>query len=277
MKIILIGASSYVGSRIFYDLKDKYQIVGTCHKLCLSKKQIKLNITNQANVFSVIEKVKPEVIIHVANFPSPSSISGNEDFFEKVNKQATEYIVNAANKLGAKVIFISSQAANNPSNLYGKLKAESEGIVKKTKTGYAIIRPSIIYGFSPNTFNPRPFNRILSCLDNNMVGEFDTSWKLQPTYLGNISQVIDKVISFNLWNKTIPLFINELTTQYSVAKDILNQFGLKTKSIDKKLNIPQSKDSLEIFNSFNLTPKTYKQFIQVLVEEIKERSKFVFE
>lgn len=260
MKILLIGASSYVGARIYFDLRDKYEIIGTYNNNPLLDSFTKLNITNEEEVSRIFNEIKPDIVIHVANYPSPRSAVNNKENFIKLNDDATTFVVGIANKIGAKVIFISSQAANNPDNIYGKLKAESEELVTTTKAGYLILRPSMIVGFSPNTINPRPFNRILKCLDDRtIIGEFDTSWKLQPTYIGNLSQVIEKAINNNIWNKVMPVFIDELVTQYQIAQDILSKFDIKVDQINQHINIPPSKDDLREFNSFDLFPYTYKE------------------
>ena len=135
----------------------------------------------------------------------------------------------------------------------------------------------MIVGFSPNTTNPRPFNRILNCLDKNIIGEFDTSWKLQPTYLGHLSQIIEKAISDEIWNKIVPVFNNELVTQYQIAKDILKAFNLQVTSIDQNINIPPSTDDLSLFNFFDFYPRTYKEMIDVIIQEVKDRKKFILE
>ena len=111
-------------------------------------------------------------------------------------------------------------------------------------------------------------------MDNKIIGEFDTSWKLQPTYLGHIPQIIEKVINNNLWNMVVPVFIDEIVTQCQIAQDILSEFGLSVKQIDQGIDIPQSRDSLKVFNSFNLYPYTYKEVIEVIIQEIKNRNKF---
>ncbi len=179
MKILLIGASSYVGARIYFDLKDKFKIIGTYNKNPLLKTFVRLDITDRNDVLKVFNEIKPEIVIHVANYPSPRSAVNNEDNFIKLNDVGTTNVVESANEIGAKLIFISSQAANNATDIYGKLKAKSEELVTKTKAGYLIFRPSMIVGFSPNTTNPRPFNRILKCLDDRgTTSEFDTSFKI---------------------------------------------------------------------------------------------------
>lgn len=275
LTILITGASSYVGSRIYFDLKDKYYLIGTYFSNPLSDKFLKLDLSDREAVLKFFVEKKPDIVVHVANFPSPRSAVNNEEKFTKLNENSTEYIVEAANNVGAKVVFISSQAANNPDNIYGKLKVKSEEMVKVVKTGYLILRPSLMVGFSPNITNPRPFNRILSCLDNrSIVGEFDTSWKLQPSYVGHLSQAIDKVVQRDLWNKTIPIFINEIVTQFQLAHDILGPFGVSVKEVDQHMDIPLSPEDLTDMNSLKLTPNSYKEMVKLIIDEIKNRDKF---
>lgn len=273
--IFITGASSYAGSRIYFDLKDEYPLIGTYFSNPLSDKFLKLDLSDREAVHKFFEEKKPDIVVHVANFPSPRSAVNNEDKFAKLNENSTEYIVEAANNIGAKVVFISSQAANNPDNIYGELKVKSEEMVKGVKAGYLILRPSLMVGFSPNTTNPRPFNRILNCLDDRSItGEFDTSWKLQPSYVGHLSQAIDKVIQRDLWNKTIPVFINEVVTQFQLAHDILEPFGVSVKEVDQHMDIPLSPEDLTDMNSLELTPNSYREMVKLIVDEIKNRDKF---
>lgn len=275
MKLLLIGASSYVGARIFFDLKSKHNVIGTYHKNPLSQSFIKLDITNNNDVSEVFHTVNPDVIIHVANYPSPRSAVNNVENFIKLNETGTIHVVKGANEIGAKVIFISSQAASLATEIYGMLKAKSEVLVSTTKAGYLIIRPSLILGMSPNTTNPRSFNRMLKCLDDtSTVGIFDSSWKLQPTYIGHLSQVIEKTIVVNTWNRAIPVFINTLVTQYKIAQDILGSFSVNVNQDDQRILIPPSRDDIRMFTSFDLSPHTYSEIIDVIIQEIKERNKF---
>lgn len=129
-------------------------------------------------------------------------------------------------------------------------------------------------GFSPNTTNPRPFNRILKCLNEKTVSEFDMSWKLQSSYVGHLAQAIDKAIGESIWNKTIPIFINEIVTQYQIAKDILEPFGVTIKEVNQHMDTPLSPENLTDMNSLGLKPNTYKEMVKLSIEEIKERDKF---
>lgn len=64
MKILIIGASSYVGARIFIDLRDRYDVAGTYSTNRLAQEFVKLDITKKDQVSELVKKINPDVIIH---------------------------------------------------------------------------------------------------------------------------------------------------------------------------------------------------------------------
>lgn len=274
MKVLLLGANGYLGARLFYDLRDKHEVVGTYHKTQLFKDLVQLDITDKNQVQKKFETYKPDVVIQTANYPSPKQAAPDKPGYIQLNLNSTTYIREAADNVDTKVIFISSFAALNPDNIYGELKLKSEQISKKTKTGYLILRPSLILGFSPNTKNDRPFNRILRCLDSKTATEFDTSWQFQPTYIGHISDIIITALEQNISNHTVHVFCPAIETQYSTASDILRPFGIEVKPIDKNMNLPlQKRDERELVD-LGLPTCSYKKMITNIHHEIRNRDKY---
>ena len=273
-KILILGASSYLGARVYFDLRDKYALSGTYFHNRLSDYFFHLNLTDNNSVSQLFNKINPDVIIHFANYSNTKYALENKEKFAELNEKATEYVVQNSNRLQAKVIFISSVACENPNNIYGELKIKSEKSIKKIKSGYIILRPSLIFGMSPNTMSNKPFNKIIRCLNTKTKSAaFDTSWKFQPTYIGHVSQTINQIIQKNIWNKTITIFINEVVTKYQIANDILCQFDYHIKPLDLHINIQLSKDSLTNMRELNLTPSTYKDMIKTIITEIKHNQK----
>ena len=66
MKILITGASSYVGASIYARLKEKYSVVGTYNSHKLFPELEFLDITAKPRVMDFILTKKPDVIIHVA-------------------------------------------------------------------------------------------------------------------------------------------------------------------------------------------------------------------
>jgi len=271
MKILITGASSYVGARIFFDLKQKFNVVGTYNNSKLSNSFIKLDITNEQEVNQVISKNQPDIIIHVAANANARLCEANPKKAIVINEKATQYIVDAANKIGAKVIYMSTSRVINPQDIYAKTKFNSEQIVKQTKKGWIILRPSYILGFSPNTTNDRPFNRLLKNLDEGKPAIYDTSWKFQVTYIGHISEIIETVINRNINCEILPIIAIELKSRYDTAKDILTPFNIPVTAIDNHDISIVTQDNLNKLFKLKLPVYSYKQIIKKIIDDIKHR------
>lgn len=274
MKILVLGASSYVGARIYFDLQKKYEVVGTYANNRLSEKLVHLDITDRQKVSDIIQDVKPDLIVHSANNANARWCEANPEAAELLNVTSTGYIVEAADAINAKLVYISSFAAMNVGNVYGRSKLQSENITKKTKAGWIILRPSYIVGFSPNTTNDRPFNRLLRNLDDHVKAEYDTSWKFQVTWVGHLSEVIAGCIEQNINKDMIPVAARELKSRFDVAHDILTPFGVTVYPIDKKDNLPVTEDDLFKLKTLELPVYSYKEIIDKIVAEIKVRNSF---
>lgn len=274
MKILLTGANGYLGARLFFDLREHFDVIGTYNHNQLCKDFIPLDITNENQIHNIFQKYKPDIVLHTANYATARAAVNNEEEFQQVNLDSTKFITEAANEIQAKVIFTSSFAALTPNDIYGELKELSEKIIKTGPAGYLILRPSLILGYSPNTTNDRPFNRLLKHLDNTTLAEMDTSWQFQPTYIGHISEVIKTAIKKNIWNKTVHVFCPAIQSRYSTARDILEPFGITVKPIDQHMTIPlQERDEQELID-LGLPTCSYEEMVKKIHGEIENGKKF---
>lgn len=267
MKIIVIGASSYLGARIYKNLELEYETKGTFNSNQIFPSLFQLDITSQKSVQSMFEEARPDIVIHTANFNSPRNI--DEERFLAVNRDGNNNIVDHCNKIGAKLVFISSLAAETALNIYGTVKSETENLVKKNNNKYLIIRPSAIFGLSPNIHSDNLSNKLIKTIKGAGNFEYDSSWILQPTYIAHIPQIIRQVINNNLWNKTLRVFTNTPVTQYHIAGDVLDKFGLKATPLHTNRVVPLSPENQEELEVFDLKPRLYNDLINDFVREIK--------
>jgi nucleoside-diphosphate-sugar epimerase len=107
-----------------------------------------------------------EVVVHAAGLTR----SADPSAFTRVNVDGTRAVVDAANQVGARLIYMSSQAAlgasapgaesaeddpPRPLNAYGRSKLEAEYVVSATaRAPWTILRPSSIYGPRDRQFLP---------------------------------------------------------------------------------------------------------------------------
>ena len=72
MRALIVGIDGFVGGHLKKELiSNEYDIIGTSLRHS-SKNILKMDILDYKSVFEVIERVKPDVIFHVAG---PSSVS----------------------------------------------------------------------------------------------------------------------------------------------------------------------------------------------------------
>jgi len=269
MKILLIGASSYVGGRLFADLSKQHSMLGTYFQHPKNADFLSLDITDQKAITEIVVQQKPDIIIHAANYASRKDSVNNETRFAKINWEATKILVDLSKQYHYKFIFISSQAAKFLDTMYGRCKHDSEEYIKKNCSEYLIIRPSVVYGMSPNLNGDKPFIKIVSTIREKLPQKVDSSWLFQPTYIGHISQVISQTIEKNIWNKTVNLFINTPVSQFSIARDIVRHFGLEVAAEDLGKSSTLVVDNAVDLANYDLSPNSYADLIEILVAEIK--------
>jgi len=132
-KILLTGASGFLGSRIFTYYKEKYQIFAPSHS--------EMDITNLDSVLHYFENHKPDIFLHCAAISDTGTCEKNPDLSFTVNVTGSETIAKASLLFGAKCVLCSSdqvycnstyEHANlesdivTPYNVYGKHKLAAE-------------------------------------------------------------------------------------------------------------------------------------------------------
>lgn len=132
-KILITGSSGFLGSRLAYYYKDKYDLLLPTHN--------ELNVSREEAVKAYIEEQCPEVVIHCAALSNTWYCEQHPEESHKVNVQGTVRIAKACKIVGAKLIFMSSDQVYNgtplsgplpeedvlpPVNIYGQHKLEAE-------------------------------------------------------------------------------------------------------------------------------------------------------
>src|SRR3989338_1141605 len=153
-KLLVTGGSGLLGAAIVYELHKYFEVYATYHNNQITSKHascIKLDLTNKDEAERLIEKIKPDIIIHTAAMTDVDLCELKPELAKKINVGATEHIANACKKEGIKLVHISTdyvfdgEKGNykesdrmNPVDIYAKTKAEAEGLVKCVKAALII-------------------------------------------------------------------------------------------------------------------------------------------
>lgn len=115
-KILITGSSGFLGSRLAYYYKEKYNLLLPSHN--------ELDISREEAVKAYINEHNPKVVIHCAALSNTWYCEQNPEDSHRVNVQGTVRIAKACKLTGAKLVFMSSDQVYNGTPMLGGLKEE---------------------------------------------------------------------------------------------------------------------------------------------------------
>ncbi len=180
MKVFVTGVAGQLGHDVMNELaKRGIEGVGTDMAPAYAGIQdgsavttmpyVSLDITDAAAVEKTIEEIHPDAIVHCAAWTAVD-MAEDDDKVAKVravNVGGTQNIANAAKKIDAKMLYLSTDYVFNgqgttpwdpdckdyqPLNVYGQTKLDGELAVAKTLTKYFIVRIAWVFGLNGKNF-----------------------------------------------------------------------------------------------------------------------------
>ena len=115
-KILITGSSGFLGSRLAYYYRNKYDLLLPTHN--------ELNVSREDMVKAYLEEQRPEVVIHCAALSHTGYCEQHPEESYRTNVQGTVRMAKACKQTGAKLIFMSSDQVYNGTPLRGALKEE---------------------------------------------------------------------------------------------------------------------------------------------------------
>jgi len=133
------------------------------------KNYIKLDFTDKNAVFSVLEQIKPDAVIHCGAWTAVDDAEDeqNREKVKKINETGTENIAQACKKIDCKMVYISTDYVFNgqgdkpwqpdckdysPLNVYGQSKLDGEKAVTRNLDKYFIVRIAWVFGQNGKNF-----------------------------------------------------------------------------------------------------------------------------
>lgn len=239
MKYLITGGTGQLGYDIIKELISR----GELNYLAPTTKE--MNITNKDEVEKVILGYKPDIIFHCAAYTDVDKAEEDKENCYNINVNGTKNIVSVAEKINAKVVYISTDYVfdgtkegiyeiddkTNPINYYGYTKLMGEEEVKKLKD-YLIVRISWVFGINGKNFIKTMLNLADTKDEISVVSDQIGS----PTYTKDLSKLLLDMIENN--KKGLFFATNEdFCSWYEFAEYIF-----KINNINIKLNKILTKD-----------------------------------
>lgn len=250
MKIFVTGVGGQLGHDVMNELHKRghvgvgsdiapaYSGVQDGSAVC-SMEYIPMDITNADMVEEVLNRVKPDAVVHCAAWTAVD-LAEDEDKQEKVraiNAGGTQNIANVCKELDCKMVYISTDYVFNgqgetpwepdckdyaPLSVYGQTKLEGELAVANTLDKYFIVRIAWVFGLNGNNFIKTMLN--LSKKYNSLRVVCDQIGT--PTYTLDLSRLLVDMIQTEKYGYYHATNEGGYISWYDFACEIFKQVGI---------------------------------------------------
>lgn len=296
MKILITGSNGLLGQKLVKLLLDEgIEVIATSRGAnrvnYLSKpfEYCELDITHQSQVNEVMDKYKPDTIIHTAAMTNVDQCETEQDGCIKLNVDAVEYLVKASESINAHFIHLSTdfifdgedgpykeEDLPNPISFYGQSKLDAEVIVKAAKCDWSILRTVLVYGITPGMSRSNIILWVKENLENGKpLNIVDDQWRT-PTLAEDLAlgcYLTAKKRATGVFN----ISGEEMLTPYDMAEKTADyfklDFSLVTKVDGSTFSQPAKRPPRTGFildkakEVLNYQPQSFEQGIQILDEQ----------
>ncbi|MDE7453543.1 MAG: dTDP-4-dehydrorhamnose reductase [Clostridia bacterium] len=162
MKVLVTGVNGQLGFDVVNELNKRgHEAIGTDIS--------EMDITDNSSVADVMERTKPDAVIHCAAWTAVDAAEDSENISKvrAINADGTQNIATECKKLGCKMVYISTDYVFSgegkapwkpdckdykPLNVYGQTKLEGELAVANTLEKYFIVRIAWVFGKNGKNF-----------------------------------------------------------------------------------------------------------------------------
>ena len=253
MKVFVTGVNGQLGHDVMNELaKRGYEGIGSDiteeyggikdNSAVVDMPYVKLDITDQEAVKSIISDIRPDAVIHCAAWTAVD-MAEDDDKVEKVraiNAGGTQNIADVCKALDCKMTYISTDYVFDgqgekpwepdckdykPLNVYGQTKLEGELAVANTLDKYFIVRIAWVFGLNGKNFIKTMLN----------VGKTHDTVRVVNDQIGTPTYTLDLARLLVDMNETEKYGYYHATNEggyiswYDFTVEIYKQAGLSTK------------------------------------------------
>jgi dTDP-4-dehydrorhamnose reductase len=206
MRFLVTGSAGLVGQQVTSDLSKLNHEVYSCFHEEKPKHGtiIDLNLCDSEKIIQTIQKIKPEVVIHLAAITNVDFCEDQKELAYAINANSTKVLAGQSAKVGAFFVYVSTdyvfdgtkpmkkeRDTPNPLGYYGKTKLEGELSLNNLASSWAIVRTSTPFGFHPKKKSFPVW--VKENLESKKQIKVLTDQFTSPTYVPNLSKMIIEV------------------------------------------------------------------------------------
>lgn len=268
-RILILGASGFLGAAIYKELCSYFKTFGTYHT---SNKQHEKNKhffqynMVEDDVYEILEIVKPTIIISALRGDFSSQLVAHQHLAEYVFANKIKLIfISSANVFDAYSKYPSYETDKTLSNsIYGHFKIKIENmLLRMPKKQVAILRLPMVFGAQ----SPRIIEMHENIKEKAPIEVFP-NLIMNVTNDIKITQQVHYIINRNK-SGIFHLGSSDLVHHDDFIKEIVDAFGFNKKATYKNVYTTNDDRYLAVLPKYNLLPKHLQLVSPQIVSELK--------
>jgi len=263
-RLLVIGAKGMLGRDLTGILSSSFskdEVIGWDIE--------EMDIQKEDESVTKIEKLRPEIVIHIAAYTDVDGCELNREKAFAVNAEGTRHVALAASKCHAKMVYLSTDYvfdgdksepylesdSPHPLNVYGHSKLKGEQYVQELVKDFLIIRTQWLYG----PFGKNFVSSILQQAREKSALSIVNDQTGSPTYTVDLAKAISKLIQFDA-RGIFHVANRDLCTWYTFGQAILKLSGVNRVRVipisSRELDRPAARPSYSVLNCQKLKRET---------------------
>ena len=241
---VVTGASGFLGTNAGFFLSKRTPVVGFArqsHGTGYYTKIINLDLRETVKISTLIKEIRPAVILHGAAIAGHETAANDPKQAYAVNVAATRELAQSAAEIGARLIYISTDAlfAGNkgnysetdpvePFSIYGETKLEGEIQVRKATDNHVVVRTNF-FGWS-DTGQKSILEFFLQSLRSNNPTKGYPDFVVTSLYVQDLLETIWELNETGA-NGTFNVASSDALSKYDFGVTVAETFGLDSSLI----------------------------------------------
>ena len=251
-KILVIGASGLLGSKLVDALSKRYEVFPSHNTQAVYPNSIRMDVVDRERVLRIISEIKPDFVVHAAAETNVDKCETDRELAWSVNAEGTRNIAEACRRVGARLVYISTdyvfdgekglyseEEPARPVNYYGLTKLKGEEFVRELCEDFIIVRTSVLYGWHQRKLNFATW--VIDSLRNGKTINVVEDHCNSPTLADNLAEMIVEIVGMDVTG-VYHLAGSERASRYDFAMKIADVFGF-----DRSLIMPAKMKDLKVW------------------------------
>ncbi|MBI5674446.1 MAG: NAD(P)-dependent oxidoreductase [Nitrospirae bacterium] len=283
-RLLVTGASGFLGWNLCQEAKDKWDIYGTVYSHPIEIEQVKIiriDLTDYDSLKKMFHEVRPDAVIHTAAASNPNYCQTHRTESEKINLDASIYTAGLCADHKIPCVFTSTDSVFNgltppykedapvsPINIYGEQKACAEEGMLKRYPKTAVCRMPLMFGL-PSPASASFIQPMIKAMREGGELKLFTDEYRTPVSGKTASQGL--LLALEKLSGILHLGGRERISRYDFGKLVQNLLGLQnavlTPCMQKDVAMPASRPPDLSLDSSKAVSLGYKQ--PTLADELK--------